>query len=394
MKRAILIILFCSAVSCASFPAQSSQGVGDPCSQNPASAQPTTLMGSIMQIGGNLLSTAATNFSQHYGEKLQTLLQNLITPKKKAEPSPVVAPVGPEGGVPQFEDGTEGGFEGEEGFDPGAEGQIVGGEEFEGGFDPEAIPEEEFVPAVQSRGVEELGPGEVSGHFVIGNAEANPCAPVTQTVEVGAGVEGGVSGLTEDVVPVSLDVLLVKKTIRNGTVTVLPIQDGEILRDGRGDPHAGDKFRIMFRSNVEGYIYVIAIDGSGWAQGLFPPPNNPFANPVTSGQQFILPDESNWFSMDQVRGVETIFFVASLQPRPDIEAIMKEISGRERPAKGSFQPVTQAAIIPNGYGQSQPSQQPLIFPALPNQQQTILPTSFFANSAGEDLRVTRWFRHQ
>jgi len=28
------------------------------------------------------------------------------------------------------------------------------------------------------------------------------------------------------------------------------------------------------------------------------------------------------------------------------------------------------------------------------QQQELLPTTYFVKTAGEDLRITRWFRHQ
>ena len=131
-------------------------------------------------------------------------------------------------------------------------------------------------------------------------------------------------------VPIRLDVLLVKKVMRNGAETLVPIRDGDILRDGRGNPQAGDKFRIMFRANTNCYVYVIAIDGSAWAQGVFPPPGNPLANPIKKDQQYTIPEGHNSFSLDQFRGVETIFFVAAPQRREDIENIMTRIAGRER----------------------------------------------------------------
>ena len=83
--------------------------------------------------------------------------------------------------------------------------------------------------------------------------------------------------------PISLDVLLVKKHMVNGVQSYLPIKDGDILLDGRGNPQAGDKFRVMFRANTDGYVYVIAVDGSAWAQGIFPTAASPFANPVKAG---------------------------------------------------------------------------------------------------------------
>ena len=194
--------------------------------------------------------------------------------------------------------------------------------------------------------------------------------------------------------PISLDVLLVKKHLVNGVQSYLPIKDGDILLDGRGNPQAGDKFRVMFRANTDCYVYVIAVDGSAWAQGIFPTASSPFANPVKAGQQHILPEGTNWFSLDQFKGIETIFVVASRAPRQDIEKILTTITGRERSPLEKPQAVSEPAIIPNGYSGARPGSSPFAFQTSQNQQQELLPTTYFVKTAGEDLRITRWFRHQ
>jgi hypothetical protein len=195
-----------------------------------------------------------------------------------------------------------------------------------------------------------------------------------------------------------LDVAIVKKTKINGAETMIPIKDGEILKDGRGNAHAGDKFRIMFRANTDCYVYVIAIDGSAWAQGVFPSLTSPFANPVKQGQQYIIPENNNWLSLDQFKGIETIFFVASPEKRQDIEDILANIAGKERHPKETPQQVTQAPIIPAGFHRSQMSTTPFIIgqqsPSPQGQDQGLIPTTYFTQKAGEALRVTRWFRHE
>ncbi len=193
---------------------------------------------------------------------------------------------------------------------------------------------------------------------------------------------------------IQLDVALVKKTILNGVETLAPIKDGDVLKDGRGNLHKGDKFRIMFRANSDCYVYVIAIDGSAWAQGVFPTLMKPFANPVTKGKQYMIPDDKNWLSLDQYKGIETIFFVASPQKREDIEKILATIAGKERTPQAQPLPVSQAPIIPAGYHHSQPSASPF---ALGNQMGNpsgLIPTTYFSQTAGEALRITRWFRHE
>ena len=194
--------------------------------------------------------------------------------------------------------------------------------------------------------------------------------------------------------PISLDVLLAKKHVDKGVPSYLPIRDGDILRDGRGDPQAGDKFRIMFRAKTQCYVYVIAIDGSAWAQGVFPPPGNAFANPVKPGQQVVLPEGPNWFSLDQYQGIETIFFVASQERRPDLEKILTKISGRERHPSEKPAAVTEPAIIPRGFSGAKASRSPFDIQTSQGQKQELIPTTFLVQTAGEALRVTRWFHHQ
>ena len=201
--------------------------------------------------------------------------------------------------------------------------------------------------------------------------------------------EGGVVGS-----PIGLDVVMLQKTIRNGATVMLPIKDGDALKDGRGNANAGDKFRIMFRPHTDGYVYVVAIDGSGWAQGIFPPPTSPLANPVKAGEEYVLPEGNNWFSLDQFKGIETIFFVASQEKRQDLEEVLQSITGRERPATATPHQVTKIAMVPYGVGGARPSAQGFNLATGSGQDQTIMPTSYFSKTAGEDLRLTRWFRHE
>jgi hypothetical protein len=193
---------------------------------------------------------------------------------------------------------------------------------------------------------------------------------------------------------IQLDVALVKKTLVNGAEILLPIKDGDALKDGRGNVKAGNKFRIMFRANTDCYVYVIAIDGSAWAQGVFPSLTSPFANPVKQGKQYVIPENNNWFSLDQFRGIETVFFVASPEKRQDIEDILASIAGRERHPKAKPQQVTEAPIIPAGFYRSQQSATPFTISQDGSSDQGLMPTTYFTQKAGEALRVTRWFRHE
>ena len=446
LKQSIaLIVMMIFLSSCITQPMGGSQIPGNPCQANVPSGSSSFLQNpiaaSIMNFGGNLLATAATNYSQKYAGKLEKFLTKLVTPKKKRkkQSQPDFATgqndFGSDVTQDQFSQDGDQGFVDDAGFDQGVDpnagfddqpGQFAEGEE---GFQEEEFQGdqgEEFDQNIDPQFAGQPVSRGVPGRFSLGQEQGDPCAqnqvssdgqPYSEDStgydpnqtdqgydqegydqqgydQQGYDQESGYDPNQATGAAIGLDVALVRKTIRNGTPVILPIKDGEILRDGRGNPQAGDKFRIMFRPNSEAYVYIIAVDGSGWAQGIFPTPTSPFANPVQPGEQYVTPEESNWFSLDQFRGVETIFFVASHEPRKDIEDLFKGIMGRERPASATPRQVSQAAIIPNGYGGAQPSQTPFGLTLTSGGQQEIVPTSFLAKTAGEDLRITRWFRHQ
>lgn len=213
----------------------------------------------------------------------------------------------------------------------------------------------------------------------------NPINPSTQTPQPLA---------SQPLEGLQLDVALIKKSWVNGAETLVPIHDGDVLKDGRGNAKAGDKFRIMFRANTDCYVYVIAIDGSAWAQGVFPSLTSPFANPVRQGKQYVIPENTNWFSLDQFKGIETVFFVASPVKRQDIEDILAGIAGRERNPQVSPQEVTEAPVIPAGFHRSQQSATPFTIGQGNTADRGLMPTTYFTQQAGEALRVTRWFRHE
>jgi hypothetical protein len=107
-----------------------------------------------------------------------------------------------------------------------------------------------------------------------------------------------------------------------------------------------------------------------------------------------MPKGDNWFSVDQFRGIEDLFFVASPNQRQDIEEILQNITGRERSATTTPQQVTKVSRVPYGVGGIRPGTKTLGLSSGPGQDQPLLFTSYFEQKAGQDLRLTRWFRHE
>ena len=371
-----------------------------------------------LKFGSNLLATAAGNYTKKYAQDLTQLLQALRNPG--AANQPIIQGITPDNtsgypydpndpyaqqGNPQDPYGqqpAQPGYPNDPYAQQGYPQDPYGQQPAQQGYpqDPYQQPTQPGYsndPYGQQPGQQGYpnDPYAQQGYpqDPYGQQPAQPGYPQNQTAQSGYSGQDGVVGT-----PIGLDVAMVKKTKRNGAEIMIPIKDGDILKDGRGDAQAGDKFRIMFRANTDCYVYIIAIDGSAWAQGIFPSLTSPFANPVKQGQEYIIPENSNWLSLDQFKGIETIFFVASPEKRQDIEDILANIAGKERHPQETPQQVTQAPIIPAGFHRSQMSTTPFIIgqqsPSPQGQDQGLIPTTYFTKKAGEALRVTRWFRHE
>ena len=368
----------------------------------------------LIEFGANLMRTADKNYDSAYTNEIRGLLVALQQ-QRSAAYAPYNQQAGPQGNPQNLNQGyppSEYSNSSSQTSAPSANHPYDSnaGYQQERFSDPSYPPNQEQIPQnpPDPFASNSAYPGNTPNNPY--NQFENPNDPYKPNVDYDAGRSDPYSGQPGgspsydqqtgygtnqiDLVPIGLDVLLVKKVMRNRVETVVPINDGDVLRDGRGNPQAGDKFRIMFRANTDCYVYVIAIDGSAWAQGVFPPPGNPLANPIKKNQPYTIPEGLNWFSLDQFRGIETIFFVASPHRREDIENIMTRIAGRERHPRDTPLQVKEAPIVPHGYSRAQPSPVPFAVQTRMGNGQAIIPTTFFAKTAGDALRITRWFRHQ
>ena len=85
-------------------------------------------------------------------------------------------------------------------------------------------------------------------------------------------------------------------------------------RDGKGQQvtdsrtfHSGEKIRLHFRSNAEGYIALIQLGSSGTSSILFPDPVRGLTDSrIAADSDRILPTDKAWFKFDNSPGTERI----------------------------------------------------------------------------------------
>lgn len=210
-----------------------------------------------------------------------------------------------------------------------------------------------------------------------------------QVPNMGVGYPGQIYPRSVSADPVALDVALVRQVSSANGKQVTLLHDGETLKGGPD----GDRFKLIVRTNCECFLYIISVDGSGWAQPVFPLPNGSVSNPLKPEMEQAFPEGQYWFTLDQYKGVETFFLVASPARRTDLEESLAQLAGQQRPATKAEARVEEPAVIPNGFGKTQSGHTTSLGDKTqPEVQVTAL--SYVASKPGEDVRITRWFNHQ
>jgi hypothetical protein len=175
----------------------------------------------------------------------------------------------------------------------------------------------------------------------------------------------------------------------------VPLQDGETLRDGGSDPRKGDVIKFSFRVNCDCYIYVIGADATGYVARIFPDASSGLNNPVRANQQYVVPGGTSWYGLDQYKGVEQVFFIASRGPRKDIENPLNQLAQTARSSlTKNFRSVREAV---------QPAMRGLVKVQMPAQDSvqsesgqrfSFAPQAFAAQPGSDDVVITRWFNHE
>jgi hypothetical protein len=189
--------------------------------------------------------------------------------------------------------------------------------------------------------------------------------------------------------PIAVDVAFLRQTPDRRVVLM---NDGESLRGDPANPERGDKFKLVVRTNCDCYVYIVTVDGSAWAQGIFPGRSS-YANPLRADQEYAFPEGPNWYALDQVPGVETFYIVVWPQPRPDLDESIAKVAGNERPRGRSVEQVAAPAVIPGGFARTTAGHGTTVRSET-GQPAQVTPLTYVAKAPGEGVTVTRWFRHE
>ncbi len=218
--------------------------------------------------------------------------------------------------------------------------------------------------------------------------EDDPYNPAAYAVRTRGGSAGSLGSQK-----VSLGAALLVQ--RAGTDTLEAVEDGAIIRDGRGNPAQGDLLKVHFRSNCACYVYIIGVDATGFVAQIFPDEEGGQTNPVLAGQDYLLPGDGDWWALDDTRGVETLYFISSETERLDLNQALAGLSAAATPLtrQQPVRSVREPAIIPAVRGLVKVTSGQVSVQS-GGQNAMVNPTAFVNTLENSGVTATRWFRHQ
>ena len=316
----------------------------------PAGAVDPVMMSMVVKWGADLLSAASKNYSQKYSSEVEQLLVAMYANK--------TGPAAP--GQQPMAGGTEQG--------QGYPQQQYGSAQY--GTPPYAGPQ----PGGAQPGATPYPPQP---------GEAQYPQPA-----YGAG---------EPSIVLDADILAQRASDRGYRVDPVPIQDGDTLRDGGADPRRGDALKFSFRANCDCFVYVIGIDATGYVARIYPDAGAGHANPVRAHQQYVVPQGTSWYGLDEVKGVEQVFFIASRYPRSDIEGSLAQLGQTSRSSLTRSYTTVRSATLPSRSTRGLVKMQmgaPSAVQSESGRQHAFTPQAFGTQAGADEIVVARWFNHQ
>lgn len=185
-----------------------------------------------------------------------------------------------------------------------------------------------------------------------------------------------------DTLEVQVDVL---KERQNGQrLEGLALSNGDTLTEN-------DNYKLQIRCNAECYVYIAQLDSTGRMDPIMPSSLVPNQNPLFPNQSYAIPSGGDWFYLDSNTGVEQIYFIFSLSPRDDIDAIFAQLAtANSNLVKQQSVSIEEPMLLSKGIAGVRSGKQQTLQLSNGTTGQYL---STLLQSVDAELVVTRWFRH-
>jgi hypothetical protein len=110
---------------------------------------------------------------------------------------------------------------------------------------------------------------------------------------------------------------------------------------------AGDLFKIYIQAVRHTYIYLFLYDAQSSLQLLFPERFEVFTEASYTQKQFFIPEGENWFALDNAKGVERFYLLASSTRLTNLESFTRayqKVSGDGKSSAAAIGAARQAVL--------------------------------------------------
>jgi hypothetical protein len=100
----------------------------------------------------------------------------------------------------------------------------------------------------------------------------------------------------------------------------------------------GDRLKLLIELEKKCFVYVIYRSAQGEVALLFPYELRQFADDYITGKKYYIPQGDRWFELDENKGEETFYLLASAQRLTELEMLLEQYMSAEqskRPTLGT-----------------------------------------------------------
>ena len=194
--------------------------------------------------------------------------------------------------------------------------------------------------------------------------------------------------------PIELDVSVLKEAqLASGEWRPIEIEDGDSVQQE-------ELVKFLVRSKAPVYLYIIGVDATGYVQALFPNDDEDFSvshsNPIQANVLYNFPDGSEWFELDEYKGIQTLYFVAAYEQQPKIEKALAKLATYGRPElPKDVETMSEPDVVERGFARKRQSRQSAEVTTQDNRRHDVQPVKFLADmDAGVGMVITRYFLHE
>lgn len=104
---------------------------------------------------------------------------------------------------------------------------------------------------------------------------------------------------------------------------LMPVTSDSVL-------YSGDKFKLMFEARETLFVYIIFAGSEGEIVLLHPTTLKSEIRPSAINRRVFIPNERDWFTLDQKTGTETLYLLASSSPLAELESQLERYDSASR----------------------------------------------------------------